>query len=120
MADNDRIAKLEAQIDGLEARMSELYEQLAEARLDQWKSRLEDLEVQLHLGAMDTNERINALVQRARDRWEEAKARLTGATAAASDVFESVRAGIESALNDLRQALVDAREQAKQARKTAT
>ncbi len=120
MTDSDRIAKLEAQIEKLEARQSDLYEQLAEARLDQWKARLEDLEVQMHLGAMDTNERISALVQRARDRWDDAKSRLTGATAVASDVFESVRAGIDSALNDLRQALVDARKQAKQAGKIAS
>lgn len=120
MAENDRIKKLEAQIERLEARQSELYEQLAEARLDQWKARLEDLEVQMHLGAMETNDRVTALVQRARDRWDDAKSRLSGATSVASDVFESVRTGVESALNDLRQALIDARKQAKQAKDTAS
>ncbi|HEX6569626.1 MAG TPA: hypothetical protein VF015_10685 [Acidimicrobiales bacterium] len=112
MADTDHIANLQARIDRLEAKQAELYEQLAEARLDQWKGRLEDLEVQVHLGAMDTNDRIDALVSRARDRWNEAKAQLSGATSVASDVFETVRSGFESALGDIRRALLDAKKQA--------
>ena len=112
MADNDRIAKLEKQMDRLEAKQNELYEQLAEARLDQWKGRLEDLEVQIRLGAMDTNDRVEALAQKARDRWTDAKSQLTGAKATAVDVVETVRSGLESALADLRKAVVDARKQA--------
>jgi predicted nucleic acid-binding Zn-ribbon protein len=114
MTDDDRIAQLQAQIDRLEARQSELYEKLAEARLDQWKGRLEDLEVQVHLGAMDTNDRVNALVEKARERWNEAKSKLGGATSAASDVGETVRKGVESAVEDVRKALLDAKTQAKQ------
>jgi chromosome segregation ATPase len=112
MTDNDRIAKLQAQIDKVEAKQTELYEQLAEARLDQWKGRLEDLEVQVHLGAMDTNDRVAAVVQRARDRWDDAKTQLGGATAVAADVVETVRGGFESALDDVRRALLDAKKQA--------
>lgn len=111
MADDDRIAKLEKQIEKLEARQSELYEQLAEARLDHWKGRLEDLEVQIRLGAMDTNDRIQALVEQARDRWNDAKSQLTGAKSAAVDVVETVRSGVESALDDIRRAIVEARKQ---------
>jgi predicted nucleic acid-binding Zn-ribbon protein len=114
MTDDDRIAQLQAQIDRLEARQSELYEKLAEARLDQWKGRLEDLEVQVHLGAMDTNDRVNALVEKARERWNEAKSKLGGATSVASDVGETVRKGVESAVEDVRKALLDAKTQAKQ------
>jgi predicted nucleic acid-binding Zn-ribbon protein len=112
MADNDRIAKLEKQIERLEAKQTELYEQLAEARLDQWKGRLEDLEVQIRLGAMDTNDRVEAVVQKARDRWNDAKSQLTGAKATAADVVETVRSGVENALADIRKAIVDARKQA--------
>jgi prefoldin subunit 5 len=114
MTDNDRIAQLQAQIDRLEAKQTELYEQLAEARLDQWKGRLEDLEVQVHLGAMDSNDRMKALVEKARERWSEAKVKLGGATSVASDVGETVRKGFESAVEDVRKALLDAKAQAKQ------
>lgn len=113
MTDNDRIAKLEKQIARLESKQSELYDQLAEARLDQWRGRLEDLEVQVRLGAMDTNDRVNALVQKGRERWDDAKAQLTNATAAAGDVAETVRDGLESALDDIRKAILDAKAKAK-------
>jgi uncharacterized small protein (DUF1192 family) len=113
MTENERITKLQAQIDRLEAKQSELYDKLAEARLEQWKGRLEDLEVQVHLGAMETNDRIAALVQRARDRWDDAKAQVGGATEVAGDVAETVRGGLESALDDIRRALLDAKKQAK-------
>jgi chromosome segregation ATPase len=117
MTDNERIKKLEAQIKRLETKQSDLYDQLAEARLDQWKGRLEDLEVQARLGAMDTNERVAAVMQKARDRWDEARKQLSGATAVAGDVVETVRGGFETALDDLRRALLDAKKQAKQATK---
>lgn len=112
MTENERIKKLETQIERLEARQSELYDQLADARLDQWKGRLEDLEVQARLGAMDTNDRVADLMAKARDRWEEARKQLGGATAAAAEVVETVRGGFESALDDLRRALLDAKKQA--------
>ena len=111
MTDNDRIDKLESQIAHLETKQSELYNQLAEARLDQWKGRLEDLEVQVHLGAMDTNDRVAALMQKAHDRWDDARRQLGGATATAAEAFETVRGGFENALDDVRRALLDARKQ---------
>jgi chromosome segregation ATPase len=94
MTDNERIKKLEAQIKKLETKQAELSTELAEARLDQWKGRLEDLEVQAHLGAMDTNDRVVALVQQARDRWNDARGQLGDATSAAGDVVETLRGGI--------------------------
>lgn len=112
MTENERIKKLEAQIDKLETKQTELYNQLAEARLDQWKGRLEDLEVQAHLGAMDTNDRVTALLQKARDRWDDARRQLSDATAVAGDVLDTVRGGFENALDDVRRALLDARKQA--------
>jgi hypothetical protein len=111
MTENERVTKLEAQIADLEAKQTELYNQLAEARLDQWKGRLEDLEVQVHLGAMDTNDRIAALMQKAHDRWDDARKQLSGATATAAGAFETVRGRFESAIDDVRRALLDARKQ---------
>jgi hypothetical protein len=112
MTENERIKKLESQMEDLERTQSELYNQLAEARLDQWKGRLEDLEVQVHLGAMDTNDRVAAGLQKARDRWDDARNQLSGATAVAVEVFDTVRSGVENALDDVRGALLDAKKQA--------
>ena len=45
MATEDRIKKLEAQIDELRAKQAELNKQLAQAEIDRWQGRIEDLEV---------------------------------------------------------------------------
>jgi hypothetical protein len=112
MTENERISKLEAQISALETKQDELYDQLAEARLEQWKGRLEDLEVQAHLGAMETDDRVAPLLQKARDRWDEVRRQVDGATAVAGEAFETLRRGFESAIQDVRRALLDARRQA--------
>jgi hypothetical protein len=112
MTDNERITRLEEQMDVLEKQYSELYRQLAEARLDQWKARLEDLEIQAHLGAMDTNDRVAALVQKARDRWNDARTHVGGTSAAAGEMLETLRGGVENALDDLRRAILDAKSRA--------
>jgi hypothetical protein len=111
MTENERISKLEAHIADLEKTQAELYNQLAEARLEQWKGRLEDLEVQAHLGAMETNDRVATLMQKARDRWDEGRRQVDGATAVAGEAFETVRSGFENAIQDVRRALLDARKQ---------
>ncbi len=119
MTENERVTRLEHQIKRLEEKQAELYEQLAQARLDQWKGRLEDLEVQMRLGSMETTDRVTALVQRARQAWDDAEARFGGAAAAAPELLESVRAGFETAMADIRSALMDARQVAQKAAKRA-
>jgi len=103
---------LEAQIERLEAREAELRKQVAAAQLDQWYARIEDLEVQAHLAAMETSDRVHELLDQTRTRWHDAKAQITKPTAVASDVVESVRSGIEDLFGDVRKALVDAKEKA--------
>ena len=112
MTETERIKKLEDQMNALEKQQMDLANELAQARLDQWKGRLEDLEVQAHLGAMDTNDRVAALTQKARDRWDDARKQVSGASATAADVWETVRGGVENAIGDLRKALFDAKTQA--------
>ncbi len=109
MTTDDRITKLEAQIDRLEAQQDLLRKQLTQAQLDQWYARIEDLEVQVHLGAMETSDRVTSLVHQLRERWAAAKAQADGAAASASDAVDTARGGIERALEDLREALRDAR-----------
>jgi predicted nucleic acid-binding Zn-ribbon protein len=113
MTTDDRIAKLEAQIDKLEAKQDELRKQLTQAQLDQWYARIEDLEVQVHLGAMETSDRLSALVQQLHKRWADAKAQVDGATSAAAEVVDSARSGIERAIQDVREALLESRKAAK-------
>ena len=72
--DNDnRIARLEQQIDELSSKHDVLHHQLAQAQRDQWQSRIEDLEVQFHLGAMEANDRANSLLEDLRRKWAEVR-----------------------------------------------
>jgi predicted nuclease with TOPRIM domain len=112
MKPEERIARLEAQIDKLEAKQADLHKQVTQAEIEQWQGRIEDLEVQLHLGAMDANDKLNGLVDQLRSRWAEARGQLEGALPAATDAFESVRGGLTSAFKDVRQALLDTKHKA--------
>ena len=108
--DNDnRIARLEQQIDELSSKHDVLHHQLAQAQRDQWQSRIEDLEVQFHLGAMEANDRANSLLEDLRRKWAEVRVQVDGASSTASGVGETMRNGLEKAVRDLRQALLDSK-----------
>lgn len=111
MADDDRIAELESRIAELQDQQADLRAQLAKAQLDQWQGRIEDLEVQVHLGAMETNDRLAPLIEQLRNRWLDAQAQVEGATSTAGDVLDQLRKGLEQAMADIRTALLEARDE---------
>ena len=100
---------MEEQITELKGRQEELNQQLARAQRDQWQGRIEDLEVQFHLGAMEANDRAKALLEEVRSRWAEVRAQADEASATASEVGETLRNGLESAVRDLRKALLESK-----------
>ena len=109
MSTEDRVAKLEAQITKLQAQQTDLRKQLAEAQLDQWQGRIEDLEVQMHLGAMEASDELTALMDRLRGKWADARRQFEKSIATASSVGDTVRTGLENAVEDLRKALLESR-----------
>ncbi|HXP18741.1 MAG TPA: hypothetical protein VN840_03745 [Streptosporangiaceae bacterium] len=109
MTNEERIAKLEAQIGKLQARQAELHKQLTEAQIDQWQGRIENLEVQMHLGAMETSDKLAALMDQLRGRWADARRQLEDATSTASSMADTVRTGLETAFKDVRKALLESR-----------
>lgn len=113
MSDSDRINRLEGEIERLEDQLKELRNQLANAELDRWRGRLDDLEVQARLGAMEADDKVSPLVEQARNRWLDAKAGLGDAVARAADVSSTLRDGLEQAYSDVRDAIVEARSGAK-------
>ena len=108
MTTDERISKLEAQIKRLDAKEAELRSQLAKAQLDQWYARIEDLELQAHLGTMETQDRIRALMAQVRQIWQDTRRQVEGTAASASDVVEGVRGRIEGLLLDVRRGMADA------------
>lgn len=109
MNSEDRIARLEQQIDELRSKQDVLNRQLVRAQREQWQNRIEDLEVQFHLGAMEANDRARALLEELRSKWAEVRSQVDEASSTASGVTETMRAGLESAVRDLRKALLDSK-----------
>ena len=109
MNETDRTTQLESQITGLEEQLQSLRKQLSEAELDQWRGRIDDLEVQLHLGALDVRERVAPLLEDLRNAWLDARARVSDGTNTASDVATTLGAGLEGAMSEIRTAVLEAR-----------
>lgn len=109
MTTEERIAKLEAKIDALQAKQAALHQQLNDAQIEQWQARIDDLEVQVHLAAMDARDRLSPMLDRLRGTWLEARTQLEGRTETAATVADTLRIGLESAYRDLRTAVIEAR-----------
>lgn len=105
----ERIARLEAQLTKLQSKQGDLYAQLRKAQLEQWQGRIDDLEVQMHLGAMEANERLTDLLDQLRSRWATARAQMEAAPATGTDVVDTLRSGVEKAYDEVRAALLESR-----------
>jgi predicted nuclease with TOPRIM domain len=110
MTMHEDIAKLQAQIDDLHAQQVDLRKQLAEAQLDQWQARFENLEVQMHLGAKEASGKAHALMDQLRAKWADARHQFEDSISTASSVADTVRTGLEKAYDDLRKALLESKD----------
>lgn len=106
---HDRVRSLEHQVDELREQISRLNKELVEAQLDEWKGRIDELELQAHLGQMNVVEQVAPLVDAVRNRWLDAQDQLGRAGSSASDMLSSLRGGVQQALDDLRTSIRDAR-----------
>jgi chromosome segregation ATPase len=109
MTTEDRITQLEDQLHDLQDQQADLRKQLAKAQLDQWQGRVEDLEVQMHLGAVEASDKANAQMKKLRDKWADARRQFEDSIKTASSVADTVRTGLENALDDLRKALLESK-----------
>lgn len=109
MTTESKIAELEEQIAGLQETHAALRQELAQARVDQWKGRIEDLEVQVHLATMDGDERLERLTEQLQNTWDRTLAQLSDASSTAATVAGTVLVGLESAYGDVREALLASR-----------
>ncbi len=89
--------------------MGDLREQVLRAQLEQWQGRIDDLEVQVHLGSMEVEERVAPLLQGLRDRWLDAQEKLSNAPGTAGDALDALRGGLEQAMTDIRDAVLEAK-----------
>ncbi|WP_460937600.1 hypothetical protein [Phycicoccus ginsengisoli] len=102
--------ELRERIDQLQAEIIGLRVELAHTRIEQWAGRLDDLELQYHLGRMEADERLAAALADVRHRIARARQRAEARSEAAGEAVEAVTGGLERAFADLRQAMVQARD----------
>jgi outer membrane murein-binding lipoprotein Lpp len=112
----DRIPELETQIGQLRAQQAELRKQLIKARIEYWQGRVDDLEVQLHTGAVETSQKLTAKMDQLRRTWADTKKQWEAAATTAASAGDTVRTGLESAYRELRQALLEAKNKLASAR----
>ena len=113
MGEQDRIGGLEQQIEDLKTQLADVRSRLLSAEFDQWRGRIDDLELQARLGSMGVQDRIMPVVEQLRDLWLDARERTSDGVDTASEVTGRLREGLESAFKDLRDAVSDAASTAK-------
>lgn len=109
MSTEDRITHLEDQLRELRDQQADLRKQLARAQFDQWQGRVEDLELQMRLGAMDASDKVTAQLKNVHNKWADARRQFEESIKTASSVADTVRAGLEQAFDDLRKALLESK-----------
>lgn len=108
-SNEDKIASLEHRIEELDGQLATLREQLSRAQLDQWEGRIDDLELQMHLGSMEMRESLSPVVEKLRNGWLDAQKQVASASSTAGDILDSLHKGLEQAMKDIRDAVADAK-----------
>lgn len=73
------------------------------------RGRIDDIEVQVHLGSLDLRDQLTPVIEDLRDAWLDASAKVSDSTDTASDVLGTLRTGLESAMDEIRKAVSEAR-----------
>jgi hypothetical protein len=99
---------LEARLHALEGQLDDLRRRLAESELDDWKARIDHLEVQAHLAQLEADGHLAPLLDQMRNRYLDARSQFDRAGSAAGGAVTTVADGVRSAAKDLGDALADA------------
>ena len=105
---SDVTDELQERIQALEDKVEQLRRDLLDNQVEDWKARIDALEMQAHLGQMEAREELNPLVERLRNRWLDAREQADKARSAAGDALGSLAEGAKKALGDLQQAMDEA------------
>lgn len=109
MTTDERIAALEARLDSLAEANAEVTRQLAQAHLDQWQARIDEIEVQIHLAKLEATDRVSDLTDELQNRWAKVRRQMQDATTTTA-VAESLHSGLDKAYHDLRDAVMASRQ----------
>ena len=92
MSEQDRIGGLEQQIEELKTQLADVRQRLLNAELDQWRGRIDDLEVQARLGRdVGPGHRVIPVVEQFRDQWLDTREHAGEGVDTATDVTGRLR-----------------------------
>ncbi len=86
----------------------ELYRQKMQAQLDEWKAEVDKLKAQITGASADAQLELNELIKSLEGKVEEGKAKLAELANASEDMWESIKAGVESTWDVITSAFSDA------------
>ncbi|MEO6606814.1 MAG: hypothetical protein ABIN55_14520 [Aeromicrobium sp.] len=109
METNERIASLEAEIKDLQIKHDVLNKQLTDAQVEQWQARIDNLEVQIYLGAKQVSDKVAPLMDRLRTTWLQVTTQVDDKSETASHVADTLLNGLENAYSELRKAVLESR-----------
>jgi outer membrane murein-binding lipoprotein Lpp len=105
----DRVRELETQIGKLQAQQADLRRQLIKTRMENWQGRIDDLEVQIHAGAVETSEKLTAKMDQLRSTWADTKKQWEAAVSTAASAGDTVHTGLQNAYRELHDAMLEAK-----------
>jgi len=98
---SDNTADLEARIEQLEDQVTKLRQELLQSQLDEWKSRIDQLDVQMHLGSMNLRDELSPVLERLRNGYLEARAQLDQTQSTVGEALGSLLDAAKAAVKDL-------------------
>lgn len=107
MTTDQRVTALEAHLDALHSTQAHLRRELRQTRVDHWQDRIDDIDLQVRLGASDGSERLTQATTKLHATWDQARAELLGASSDAAAAAETLRGRLHAAYTDVRRSLID-------------
>lgn len=93
--------ELKTRIADLEQQVVDLRAQLYESELQDWKARIDQLEVQARLGSMEARDEINPVLDRLRNLVLDARAQVDQSQSSVGGAIDSLRESLVSAIRDV-------------------
>lgn len=103
-----RIDELERKVEDLSNRVEKLTEALADTAVENWQTRIEQLQLQAALGRMEVRDEITPVMDRLRNAFEAARSELTEVPALVGEAADDLRPALrrfETAFDEARRAL---------------
>ncbi len=102
MSPDITLESLKDQVAELREELTDLNRRFLEEQLEAWGARLDELDIQLHLGRMDVRDDLTPALERLQERLSSARTEAEQLRGNAGDAVKAAREAVQKALSDLR------------------